>query len=852
MISNSGTSTLGLYDLKRQIDAFGGVDYFRQNLAGGYLKNARVMLANGDIVKSTVDGNLNDPNVDMTGWVKTNSASQIFDESGADQQSLNEGIESIAALRLLNPTRKGLRVYVKAHTVDTFKGSGWFVATQQSGLVDDDGLIVNSANPNIFWVRLVEDNIYQPEFWGALGEAETLGVDDFEAFEKMFAALSPARKNNGQTWAQARVGLSTKPKTVLQSSLYKHSKTLYIPPFIKFTQAIPVSTPHTTKTQIGIWYDPSPADYDTCAVSNYVYIRDQATGTTNANSKWNFQTDIYYRPPSSEIDNNYFGLAIDLDNLTVITNPHVTLGVRILNAIPSYTFRDLSIGGKIGDYLAYNNYLCPKVGLLQHATYVTKYDSLRVVASVQGAVFSGSAASCVLDQPWIISARTKPITTEPIYKQARTETYTQLGTVGITLLSSECHLIRPTYENWHIGIAAVEGEFLRVERPHAESVCGLYEFYIQKMRAWITSKSHFGSMCVSSFTDVGGAVIDQADTYSAMYLKDLSNDTAYFVKVDGYIEYGTRAVRGENSSAVVDFDLSRYYVVQYFGQIGNFDLVRSFNTNYYDTLYVDPASGNDNNLGFATQKPLKTYIEATKRLSKVKNISNVFFMNDTEINGLQSFTLDRDILFNGTKAVTLNIAANSAIYPALKLGLLRLGSSLTINAINYVVRLQDNSDGSIQCLANFTTQYFAYASGYCDIDISINNTTASCARYFLGNETSGIEQVVGLSVKTGSAVPSIPVSNNSKVVIKYASSNIAYVKTTYDPPSVAANSTVSTVVTVNGLKVGDLVQATFSQYHADIEVSAVVSAADSVTVRFKNNGASAVDLPSGTISIKRV
>ena len=69
MISNSGTSTLGLYDFKRQIDAFGGVDYFRPSLVGSYLKNARVMLTNGDIVKSTVDGNTNDPNVDMTGWV---------------------------------------------------------------------------------------------------------------------------------------------------------------------------------------------------------------------------------------------------------------------------------------------------------------------------------------------------------------------------------------------------------------------------------------------------------------------------------------------------------------------------------------------------------------------------------------------------------------------------------------------------------------------------------------------------------------------------------------------------------------------------------------------------------------
>ena len=88
MISNSGTSTLGLYDLKRQIDAFGGVDYFRPNLAGGYLKNARVMLANGDIVKSTVSNNTVNPNVDMTGW-ELPQARDVFDASGLSQQEIN-------------------------------------------------------------------------------------------------------------------------------------------------------------------------------------------------------------------------------------------------------------------------------------------------------------------------------------------------------------------------------------------------------------------------------------------------------------------------------------------------------------------------------------------------------------------------------------------------------------------------------------------------------------------------------------------------------------------------------------------------------------------------------------------
>ena len=54
-----------------------------------YSSGERVVLNNGDIVKSTVDGNVNNPNVGMTGWVKTNSTSQIFDESGLSQQEIN-------------------------------------------------------------------------------------------------------------------------------------------------------------------------------------------------------------------------------------------------------------------------------------------------------------------------------------------------------------------------------------------------------------------------------------------------------------------------------------------------------------------------------------------------------------------------------------------------------------------------------------------------------------------------------------------------------------------------------------------------------------------------------------------
>lgn len=65
-----------------------GFDAAYATSIGGYPLNARLRLTNGDIVKSTIDGNANDPNVDMTGWRKP-QASEIFDASGKDQQEVN-------------------------------------------------------------------------------------------------------------------------------------------------------------------------------------------------------------------------------------------------------------------------------------------------------------------------------------------------------------------------------------------------------------------------------------------------------------------------------------------------------------------------------------------------------------------------------------------------------------------------------------------------------------------------------------------------------------------------------------------------------------------------------------------
>lgn len=78
------------------LDDFANKDQVKRGIANRYDSSLtynsgdRVVLNNGDIVKSTIDGNTNNPNVNMTGWEKGTRASGVLDESGKSQQEVND------------------------------------------------------------------------------------------------------------------------------------------------------------------------------------------------------------------------------------------------------------------------------------------------------------------------------------------------------------------------------------------------------------------------------------------------------------------------------------------------------------------------------------------------------------------------------------------------------------------------------------------------------------------------------------------------------------------------------------------------------------------------------------------
>ena len=63
------------------------------NAIGGYPLNARLMLDNGDIVQSVIPNNINNPNIDMTGWIKSHSYNNVvwLEDFGATEGTDNSG-----------------------------------------------------------------------------------------------------------------------------------------------------------------------------------------------------------------------------------------------------------------------------------------------------------------------------------------------------------------------------------------------------------------------------------------------------------------------------------------------------------------------------------------------------------------------------------------------------------------------------------------------------------------------------------------------------------------------------------------------------------------------------------------
>ena len=200
------------------LDDFADKDAVKRGIANRYDSSLtynsgeRVVLANGDIVKSTVDGNTNNPNVDMTGWKFNDNT-----------------VESIADLVAIQNQKDGQVVYVKGYykaknlaLANPYKGGGVFVFDGSKSNINDGGLIING------WCRQFTGNIIETDWFGL----DATGLTDCsQKLQAMINLSSP--ESNIEIWNASYNFTSPKYEIKVNSGRYLLQSMVLLPPYFK-------------------------------------------------------------------------------------------------------------------------------------------------------------------------------------------------------------------------------------------------------------------------------------------------------------------------------------------------------------------------------------------------------------------------------------------------------------------------------------------------------------------------------------------------------------------------------------------------------------------------------------------
>lgn len=209
------------------LDDFANKDEVKRGIANRYdsslIYNSgeRVVLTNGDIVKSTIDGNTNDPNVDMTWWVKTNDASQIFDASGRSQQEINDYRPTIFQLAnvigdgISNDTaeiQKAFR-YIdnnkKSYIFLPFFSNNYFidapiVLQEPAGIIGDKSPTYNRGGGKDGWVLV------------GLNATHAFDLGNYRTYDPSVTDVDLKKSQNpSDTWLVRGIGIKNHPSATL-------------------------------------------------------------------------------------------------------------------------------------------------------------------------------------------------------------------------------------------------------------------------------------------------------------------------------------------------------------------------------------------------------------------------------------------------------------------------------------------------------------------------------------------------------------------------------------------------------------------------------------------------------------
>lgn len=756
MISNSGTSTLGLYDLKRQIDAFGGVDYFRPTLAGGYIPNARVMLTNGEIAQNKTSGNLtNDPNADMTGWVKKGNLIEV---------------ESVSEMLAISSPQTGMMVTTKSYHTDLNKGGKSYIYDATKSAINDGGLVVNG------WVCVNYDYI-TPEMFGAKGDGVT---DDYEALTKCFTSLTPLPSTIYDSNFQQQTSVST--TFLIDSVVYRHTQPLRMPAMANvickgvityFLEPQIVSR----NNRPCFFYD--GADLEVAAIYLPIYIN-------NGDGTWALNNDSTYIANAGDANERSMSVGTKF-RFNVITKRNTKIGVNLFG----HESGEAELGvGTLGTWASdqtaaavmqsqdYNyDDLSPRCGVYVSRAWNGKLTRPRIIAHKTGVYLGRHAAGYVVDEPYINRQLDKH--TDALGLQSE---FLPVGippsnnaTCGIVMSEFNGTLNSPITEHWGVPYM-ISGTGVQLNKPHIEgsNLIMNHNFIVYQSKVTVNDWSGIRSMYERAGTSVvysNGMSLARGDFFDlkgAGYYADNSG----FVLVDGSgfdVNYNGYFLNIEN----IPHD--KLIGIAWFTDSRYIHKVQFASANKY-TLYVDETKTGAKKgfgVGAATALQNLSYLDEAIRLLG-ENWSGAI-----DLNSNLNLTSDMGISSNVTTVVNMNnktIHANGGSFLLNgDISILFLGTG-TLKATS--TNLFKNSEYAkrktqIQTLdgVSFDTTNYLYqlsASPFVDFTLNVQNSnlTSAVGKYAnIGNALGSVDIFVKSSTRN-TAYDISPVDNAGNSIVQ--------------------------------------------------------------------------------------
>ena len=254
-----------------------------------------------------------------------------------------------------------------------------------------------------------------------------------------------------------------------------------------------------------------------------------------------------------------------------------------------------------------------------------------------------------------------------------------------------------------------------------------------------------------------------------------------------------------------------------------------------------------NHLARARFYPIYVGGESGMNCRHVNVSDNVIVDNMTNMSSTSSTNADIIVNYADYAHVADNSASSMNEYIAVSAttGFL-IGETITGSTSGATAKVLDvNASGTARLMIE-RTRVGTFTAGE-TITGSISNSTTtvgSVAAYTRTYKTS----YTGISNLHDSNNHDIRASGNYQSgVTAYLPGCLLTGSATYNPPSLADGASSTTTVTVTGAALGDYVSASFSNDLQGISMVASVSASNTVTVVFRNNTGTGIDLASGTL-----